>query len=673
MRRVAVAVVLIGFGLAGAPGAWATTTTVGCSGLQSALNSAASGDVVKLTGLCPAQSFTITNTNAFTLEGVGNGSGGTPSSGFNGVLNSTSPQLSSSQPVQLKIENLLFENASTTGGGSAINIGSYSSPYEAVTIKNDTFTGNAGTGGSAGGAVAINTSNGSGSATPTVITGNRFSGNISADGGAIYFSSGAPLQLTHNTFTGNSTDSTSTYYPVGGAVDIENYEGPPYMGSPITVSGNTFGGTGAGQGNTAKGAGGALFVAVQGGEGAGEPAQTVTMTKNKFLDNQVTGGVNFNLYGGAVGMAPQLREFSFKVVQSGNLFQGNHITGTVNSDYGAGGGAEWGIGIPIKSTRDKFISNQVNVTGATTIPPLGGAVGIISTNQYIGTSSSTTLLRASFTGADDLFRGNSDPSANGWGGAIYTGGVSTVNCSSPTACPSTLALYDSTIVHNRVPSSGGQGAAIWGGPADSLALKNSIVYGNRGPAGAPEIYGYSKPKYSYDDACTVAAGKTALTGKGDICANPKLTPLGAETATSPTIDRGSNALVPKGLKTDLVGRRRITEGRPTTCKPVVDMGAYESKAVKPAPACLPVNVKKPQISGKPGLGHILTCLHGSWTHQPTRFLYGWSRNGKTIKGATKNTYKVTGADKSHSLACTVKAVNSAGTSKPATSAAVHVT
>lgn len=593
VRRIVVGLFLAtGVVLGAAQNASAATYSAQCSNsgasdyLENYLNGTKAvnnGDVVKLTGICTNQSFDVTNTHAFTLEGVGNQSNGTPSSGFMGInTGSGSAILDSGSAVRLTVKNLIFENAArTSGGGTGIG---FDNDGVAVTITHDTFVNLSAP--NLGGAIQIeDDTDGAGVSTPTVISHNVFTGNSSADGGAIYWSDGSPLKLLNNVFTGNSQTSTSTYYPVGGAVDIENYEGPPFLGKPITISGNTFGGTATGAGNSALGAGGALFISVQGGEGSGEHAQTVVLSHNRFIDNAVTGGVSFNLYGGAVGVAPQIREYGFKVNQTGNLFKGNKVTGALQSGHGAGGGAEWGIGVPIVSTRDQFIGNQVNVTGATSVPPLGGGVGILSTNQNIAGNSSTTLVRASFTGADDLFRSNSDPSTDGWGGAIYTGGVTTINCSSPTACPSRLTLSDTTIVANSVNHSTGQGAAIWGGPADSLTLRNSIVFGNTGAPGASQIFGYSSPKYAYDDACKTAGGKTPLSGPHDICANPLLTLVGAETSRSPTIDRGSNLLVPKGLILDVVGHKRITEGRPTTCKAVVDMGAYESPAVKPASSC----------------------------------------------------------------------------------------
>jgi|GEM_PF-2047352 len=675
-ERIWVAVVAAALTLAvGAQGASAATFSATCSTLENYLdgtNTVNSGDVVKLSGICANKSFEITNTNAFTLEGVGNQSNGTPSSGFTGIDNSGNGILDSGSAVRLTIKNLLFENATkASGGGTAITF--TDNDAIAVTITGNTFENLIAP--TYGGAISIEDStDGNGVSTPTVISHNTFKDNSAADGGAIYWSDGSPLQLTDNTFTGNAQTSDSTSYPVGGAVDIENYEGSTsctkapcqgWLGSPITISGNTFGGTASGAGNTALGAGGALFISVQGGEASYEPAQTVTLSANKFIDNEVTGGADFDLYGGALGMAPQVREYAFKVVQSGNLFQGNKIVATAASGYGVGGGAEWGIALPIKSTKDVFIGNEVNATTSGPVPPpLGGALGIISTNQYIGASTSTTLLTASFTGADDLFLDNSNPSTSGWGGALYSGGVTTLYCPTATSCPSRLTLSDSTITGNSVNSSTGEGAAIWGGSTDSLALHNSIVFGNTGVSGAPEIFGYSKPSYSHDDACTVAGGSTPLSGAGDICANPKLTSLGVETAASPTIDRGLNSLVPAGLTTDVGGRPRISTGRVASCpRAVVDMGAFESLGV----SC---NVVAPKITGTALPGHRLSCSTGAWTNHPTHFLVVWSRNGKQV--ATGQTYRVKDADANQTLTCSVTAFNVAGRGATARSRGVLV-
>src|ERR1700733_10988314 len=88
LTRIGIAIVLAAaFGLCAAQASSAATFSADCATLQNYLNgtnTVNAGDVVKLTGICTNMSFVITNTNAFTLEGVGNQGNGTPSSGFMG-------------------------------------------------------------------------------------------------------------------------------------------------------------------------------------------------------------------------------------------------------------------------------------------------------------------------------------------------------------------------------------------------------------------------------------------------------------------------------------------------------------------------------------------------------------------------------------------------------------
>jgi hypothetical protein len=84
---------------------------------------------------------------------------------------------------------------------------------------------------------------------------------------------------------------------------------------------------------------------------------------------------------------------------------------------------------------------------------------------------------------------------------------------------------------------------------------------------------------------------------------------------------------------------------------------------------LPVNTKRPRISGKARVGKTLTCSRGSWSGQPTAFAYAWKRNGKTIKGANRSKHRVKRKDAGRKLRCTVTAKNAAGTGS-ATSNAV---
>jgi hypothetical protein len=79
----------------------------------------------------------------------------------------------------------------------------------------------------------------------------------------------------------------------------------------------------------------------------------------------------------------------------------------------------------------------------------------------------------------------------------------------------------------------------------------------------------------------------------------------------------------------------------------------------------PKNVTPPSIEGQPEVGHVLECLIGKWTGQPTPTpTYQWvldpGAQGETVVGEAK-TYEVSKADGGQMLACTVTETNSVGT------------
>jgi hypothetical protein len=87
---------------------------------------------------------------------------------------------------------------------------------------------------------------------------------------------------------------------------------------------------------------------------------------------------------------------------------------------------------------------------------------------------------------------------------------------------------------------------------------------------------------------------------------------------------------------------------------------------------LPVNTALPVISGIPFQGQTLSCLTGSWTNNPTGFVYSWQRTGAAIPGASGATYAVGAADAGQAITCAVQAVNAAGLSVAAVSLPVLI-
>lgn len=91
-----------------------------------------------------------------------------------------------------------------------------------------------------------------------------------------------------------------------------------------------------------------------------------------------------------------------------------------------------------------------------------------------------------------------------------------------------------------------------------------------------------------------------------------------------------------------------------------------------SPASVPTNTAAPKISGTPKKGSILTCSTGSWSSDPSHFTYTWSLDGTPIPGADTNGLTVQAFYEGTTLTCAVAASNTAGTSRPATSASVRV-
>jgi hypothetical protein len=659
----------------GTSGAWAATIPVTCSGLQGALNSANTGDVIELSGICTT-TYSVTNAKAFTLEGVGNAADGTPSSGFNGS-GTAGPLLSSPTSgvdVKLTIKNLLFENGKTNNAGAAIFFqnGSSGGQLMSPTITDDVFRDNSAT--DAGGAVLIETQTPVDPSLqgPIVLSNDKFIGNSSQAGGAVALNGSSPFTLTGNTFTGNSGAS------LGGALyltDEFNFHGtvqhPIESPNHVTLSGNVFGGASSGDANTANEDGGAAFISIEGG-------QPLALTSNRFIGNALNGVGTSPHVGGALYLAPQGGEPEFNVTQKDNIFTGNVVTAV--SGHLAGGGGEWADGTSLDSTADVFTANKVQGAGS---PPEGGGLGI---KGVVNSGAANPNQEATFVGRDDLFMGNSVPASGGWGGAIYTGFPIVTTCTA--ACPgSHLTLQDSTVTGNSVDSSSGEGAAIWGTPTDTLSISNSIVYGNRGMPGAAEIFGYGSPSYSHSDLCTTSGASTPLTGTGNICKNPALSSTGAETSTSPTIDKGSNALVPSGLTTDLAGDPRITVGLAANCpKAIVDMGAYEfskvacgmchighltAKKHKPESRSLSVRCRR---AGRGKLKLVVRIVSGTGKHRSTELVRLKSRKlklkaGKTLKVKFKLPNKVLAALKAGKR-CTLVVTLNATASNGITSRAV---
>jgi hypothetical protein len=299
-------------------------------------------------------------------------------------------------------------------------------------------------------------------------------------------------------------------------------------------------------------------------------------------DDEIVGG-GLVVYNDALVIAP--------LTQSGNVFTGDSVlgaSGATTDDFGGGG--EWIEGMDLTSTDDAFINNTA--TGATGSSSdywtWGAGLGIV--NSSCTDTSHTVGVATNLDVAGNTVTGGTAADINGSG--IYTG------CGPGTG--SDLTLQDSTVSGNS--SVAGSVAGIGGETADHLTLTNSIDTGNTGGSDLGGFNGSGGSiTASYSDAC---AGGAALPGTGNLCAAPALARATDvhETAASPTIDKGSNALVPAGLSTDIFGSSRILPGTllcSGTVPAIVDIGAAEyvpAAPTCPKPTPIPPPAPAPQVT-----------------------------------------------------------------------------
>jgi hypothetical protein len=400
------------------------------------------------------------------------------------------------------------------------------------------------------------------------------------------------IRAARVTLSGDSLLENEAHGPTAGAVFV--YVGanpsscPAAAGPPaITLTGSTFSHN---------------KLVVPGGEGGGGAAwirDKCAQSRNVLAGNMFEGnvleaavstegqqvvGAGLDFVGGETQPA--------SVNQSGNVFDANRILASPPALGNYGGGGEWLEDASLLSVGDRFSRNTI----AGTIAPASSAEFAWSWGAGLGvrTPACNKAALPPSTLEDAVVAGNAieaGTTADLGGGGIWVG------CSH-------LSVLDSTVTLNTAPV----GAGIEGEPFDQLELVNSIV-AEDSPGGETEGFNEAGGSVTatFSDICGAASSSQTLPGAGNICANPLLADNGNpasfdvhETELSPTIDSGSNALVPTGLATDFYGTQRILSGRshtpacvppevvwPTLDPPVVDMGASEYGPIAvPAVACV---------------------------------------------------------------------------------------
>jgi hypothetical protein len=547
--------------------AHAASQTVNCQDLQGALDQATSGDVITLTETCTKDnsgdvhgSFQLPTGQAITLQGA-------PGAGFDGA-GADSRILFGQDVGGTVISGLTFRNGQAPSGGSggAVLIQGTSAPV----FQSDQFFNNSAEG--LGGAVALLTP-AAGSGTVVLansVVGSRSggAGNQATTGGAVYIQTSRRVEVRSNLFAGNSAADT------GGAVAINS-------SSDILFNSNLV------EGNHAAGGGGGVQLC----------CAQLTITSSAFRSNRIDdpngtfpthrgGGV---LATSADGGAPG------HVMQFGNVFDSNAIA--FSNASASGGGGEYLIGTNLESRNDLFLSNALQ----------GPASG--------GDSHGAGLRSTDCNGGELLTRVENGVVAGNVLGAGAAGAGISAGCSSGV---NHLTVLQTTMAGNATPDGGGP--TLDGGNGDSVLVANSIVAPQPGTAA---VGGFGARTATFSDMCDPGNAAQPFPGDGNICAPPLLiNPAPGvgdfhQTAGSPTIDAGSNALVAGDLGVDADGDTRITDGNGDG-NAVVDMGADESPAVPLIPGQEPPpRVVGPDVPGPPPPEVVVTTR----PNKPQRVVY----------------------------------------------------
>ncbi len=382
---------------------------------------------------------------------------------------------------------------------------------------------------------------------------------------------GGALTLSEDSFTANSTHEPS---PVEVADDPMNCSG---SSGSVTIERSLFDG-GTGGGGTSVGAGGGMSLLIE------CRLDSFALTGNTFSANSATPPNGQPADGGGLSIANDDDLGVAAVTQSGNVFDSNQVVADGSASYSGGG--ETTLGVALTSTGDRFTRNALPGASGTGV---SWGAGLSVENSGCQSESPSSRLIDDVLAANTILDSGSEEPARAQGAGIYVG------CGSPSGFANHLAVLDSTVTANAVsPAGAGAVAGIAGHPSDQLTLANTILHGDSGGA---ELGGFTGPGGSLSAAFSdVCEGASPLSGEGNICADPLLEDVAGpgipevqETGSSPTLDAGSNALVPGGLSTDFFGGSRILAAKSFTppCTPgvsfvgamlgpaVVDIGAAE--------------------------------------------------------------------------------------------------
>jgi hypothetical protein len=448
--------------------------------------------------------------------------------------------LNVSNSGDLTLNDVTIQNGSAPSGGGIYNGGT-------VTVNNSTISGNYAS--SFGGGGIFNRSG------TVTVNNSTLSGNLAFEfGGGIYNRFGSTMTVSNSIISGNRSSGYYSYGSEGGGIfnygtmtvssSTLSYNRAGYGGGggicnrgTMTVSSSTL------SGNTAEDNGG----------GGIYNNGTMTVSNSTLSGNTADGG----------GISDYIAGFGGGIRNSGTMTVNNstisdNYAGSTYS-YGSFGGGIYNRGTMTVSSSTISGNWARNSSYDYDRYTLGGG---------IANSGTVTVTNSTLSGN----------SAN-FGGGIFNGGIFG-------GTGSTATFSNSTLSGNSA-FGGADGGGIFNDTGNTATFSNSIVANSLFASG--ECAGITPPTFTYslveDGSCSVTDGidgnKTGDPQLGPLADNggPTLTHT-PNSASSPVVDTGSNALVPAEVTTDQRGFERIWDGGParSPAAPVVDMGSVEFDA-----------------------------------------------------------------------------------------------
>jgi len=423
----------------------------------------------------------------------------------------------------------------------------------------------------------------------------------------LYPNEGALPEIESDRFI-DDTNSTPSYSSGGGALYVSTFNNTCAYTAPLSIIDSLFQGDRIADTSTEehnRDLGGAAYAEIR-CNSASTPIDFATLNGNTFDEDVIGTRAGGEAFGGALYLANSSHaEVNVAAEQTDNVFENDSIA-SISPTGAYGGGGEWAPSLELSSTDDRYTGNGLPAPQGASASSQGTGLGVTSATCSEKATPSAVLN-------DAVFAANTIGPASEGGesaGAVYAA------CEPPEPHGHFhLSLNDSTVAGNQAP---GGVSGIDGEDTDQLALSNSIV---ASPPGQADIGGFRAVSGGsltslFSDAC-MPDTSMALAGEGNICAEPLLEGASTgnvkETPASPTIDAGSNALVPAGLASDAFGHARILAGHSgcgQTSPAVVDMGADEFVSLA-TPSCPPSVQKSPLAPPRPGRTNFVSLKTSS--------------------------------------------------------------